>query len=54
VNVGVGEGAGKIAKALYERDVCVDARAGGIRISPHFFNTEEDVDRCFDALAELL
>jgi kynureninase len=54
VNVGVGEQAGKIAEALYERDVCVDSRADGIRVSPHFFNTESDVDRLFEVLAALL
>jgi kynureninase len=54
VNVAVGEQAGKIAEALYERDVCVDHRGDGIRVSPHFFNTEEDVDRLFDTLGDLL
>ena len=54
VNVGVGEQAGKIAQALYERDVCVDSRGDGIRVSPHFFNTEADVDRLFDVLAGLI
>jgi kynureninase len=54
VNVGVGEQAPKIVEALYERDVCVDSRVDGIRVSPHFFNTESDIDRLFDALAELL
>ncbi len=53
VNVGVGEQAEKIAEALYERDVCVDHRGDGIRVSPHFFNTEADIDRLFDALATL-
>lgn len=54
VNVGVGEQAGKIADALYERDICVDARGDGIRISPHFFNTEADIDRLFDSLPSLI
>jgi kynureninase len=54
VNVGVGEQAGKIAEALYERDVCVDHRGDGIRVSPHFFTTEDDVDRLFDTLATLI
>ena len=54
VNVGVGEQADKIAQALYERDVCVDSRGDGIRVSPHFFNTEQDVDRLFEALPSLL
>jgi kynureninase len=54
VNVGVGEQAGKVFEALYERDVCVDYRGDGIRVSPHFFNTEADIDRLFDALREVL
>ncbi|MGH2692840.1 MAG: aminotransferase class V-fold PLP-dependent enzyme, partial [Actinomycetota bacterium] len=54
VNVGVGEQADKIAQALYERDVCVDSRGDGIRVSPHFFNTEADVDRLFSELPSLL
>jgi kynureninase len=54
VNVGVGDRASKISEALYERDVCVDSRRDGIRISPHFFNTEADIDRCFEALAEVV
>jgi selenocysteine lyase/cysteine desulfurase len=32
------------------RDVCTDFRGDGLRISPHFFNTEDDVDRCFEEL----
>jgi kynureninase len=54
VNVGVGTEAAKVADALYERDVCVDSRGDGIRCSPHFFNTEDDIDRLFDALASIL
>ena len=54
VNVGVGDQAEKIADALFERDVCVDYRGDGIRVSPHFFNTEADIDSLFDALATLL
>jgi kynureninase len=54
VNVGVGPEAAKICRALLERDVCTDYRGDGLRISPHFFNTEEDIDRCFDELRALL
>ncbi|GBC86613.1 Isopenicillin N epimerase [bacterium HR12] len=54
VNVQVGPGAAEIGRALLERDVCTDVRGDGLRISPHFFNTEPDVDRCFDELARLL
>lgn len=53
VNVGVGPEAGKICHALLDRDVCTDFRGDGLRISPHFFNTEDDVERCFATLADL-
>jgi kynureninase len=54
VNVGVGPEAGKICHALLERDVSTDFRGDGLRISPHFFNTEDDIDRCFRELRALL
>jgi kynureninase len=54
VNVGVGPHAGSICHALLERDVCTDFRGDGLRISPHFFNTEEEIDRCFEELRTLL
>jgi selenocysteine lyase/cysteine desulfurase len=50
VNVGVGPEAERICHALLARDVCTDFRGDGLRISPHFFNTEDDIDRCFDEL----
>jgi kynureninase len=54
VNVRVGPDAQRLCEALLARDVCTDARGDGLRISPHFFNTEDDVDRCFEELASLL
>ncbi len=54
VNVGVGPDAERICHALLARDVCTDFRGDGIRISPHFFNTEQDIDRCFAELRSLL
>jgi selenocysteine lyase/cysteine desulfurase len=54
VNVRVGPEAARICHALLERDVCTDFRGDGLRISPHFFNSEADVDRCFDALRALI
>ena len=54
VNVGVGPEAGKICHALLDRDVSTDYRGDGLRISPHFFNTEADIDRCFEELRTLL
>jgi kynureninase len=54
VNVGVGPEAPKICHALLDRDVSTDFRGDGLRISPHFFNTEADIDRCFEELRALL
>ena len=54
VNIGVGTDAEKVCHALFERDVCVDFRGDGIRVSPHFFSTHADVDRLFAALREIL
>ena len=51
---GVGSAAGKICHALLERDVCTDYRGDGLRVSPHFFNTEDEIDRCFEELRALL
>jgi kynureninase len=53
VNVGVGPEAGTICHRLLERDVCTDYRGDGLRISPHFFNTETEIDRCFEELRAL-
>jgi selenocysteine lyase/cysteine desulfurase len=36
--------------ALEVQNIIVDARPGKLRISPHFFNTRKDVDRCMDGL----
>ncbi len=54
VNLKVGDHAEKVCHALLERNVCTDWRADGIRVSPHFFNVEQDIDRLFDALREIL
>jgi kynureninase len=54
VNIGVGHEAEKISHALLERDVCTDFRGDGIRVSPHLFNNEDDIDRLFAALREIL
>ncbi len=53
VNVGVGPDAGRICHELLARDVCTDSRGDGLRISPHFFNTEAEIDRCFEELQDL-
>jgi kynureninase len=43
-----------ILHALFDRDVVLDKRGASLRVSPHFFNDERDLDRCFAALRELL
>jgi kynureninase len=54
VNVRVGDDAAAICHELLARDVCTDFRGDGLRISPHFFNTEADIDRCFDELRTVM
>ncbi|HEX2195881.1 MAG TPA: aminotransferase class V-fold PLP-dependent enzyme, partial [Actinomycetota bacterium] len=44
----------EILHALFERDVVLDKRGSALRVSPHFFNDEQDLDRCFAQLRELL
>jgi kynureninase len=42
------------ADALIQRGVIVDYRPGaGIRMAPHFYNTEADIDRAMATLAEI-
>ncbi len=41
--------------ALAERDILVDCRPDvGLRISPHFYNTDEELDLCLDSVCELV
>jgi kynureninase len=44
----------RILNLLFERNVVLDSRGDALRISPHFFNDESDIDRCFEELAKLL
>jgi len=41
----------KTRDGLRERGIMVNARGGGLRISPHFYNTEEEIVTLFKALA---
>ena len=34
----------KIVNELEKKNMVVSARANGIRVSPHFYNTEEEID----------
>jgi selenocysteine lyase/cysteine desulfurase len=42
--------AGELVRRCAAADVVAAARAGRFRISPHFYNTEEEIDRCLEAL----
>ena len=44
----------EVLHRLFERDVVLDSRADALRISPHYFNNEDDVDRCFAELSTVL
>jgi kynureninase len=54
VMIGVDD-AQAMAERLAERKVFVDWRpTAGLRISPHFFNTDEEIDEALNILAELI
>lgn len=54
VMISVQDGPGMV-KRLAERKVFVDCRPGvGLRLSPHFFNTDEEVREAMAILAELM
>jgi selenocysteine lyase/cysteine desulfurase len=42
--------ASALAKKLQEQRIVVAARHGNLRVSPHFYNSEEDLDRLRAAL----
>ena len=43
-----------IIEKLKERKIRVNARGGGIRISPHFYNTDEEINAAFEEIDKLL
>ena len=43
----------QVLEALLDRGVVVDERLGALRVCPHFFNSEDDLDALFAALADL-
>jgi len=44
------EKAQEITQKLGEKGIVVSARAHGIRVSPHFYNTEEEIDRLVEEI----
>ncbi|HZL99582.1 MAG TPA: aminotransferase class V-fold PLP-dependent enzyme [Planctomycetota bacterium] len=44
-----------LVAALAAREILVDSRPDvGLRLSPHFYNTDDELDACLDAVGELL
>ena len=44
----------RVLHELFRRDVVLDTRGDALRISPHFFNDESDLDRCVEELKQVL
>lgn len=45
----------EVSRALLDREILIDYRPGaGIRISPHFYNSDGEVREAMDAIAEIL
>jgi selenocysteine lyase/cysteine desulfurase len=45
----------QVSRALKARDFIVDYRPGvGIRVSPHFYNTMDEIDRVMKTIAEIV
>jgi kynureninase len=45
----------EVSRELIMRNIVIDYRAGsGIRISPHFYNTDDEVRACIDAIRDIL
>jgi selenocysteine lyase/cysteine desulfurase len=49
-----GRTADELVKRLNERGVVVAARAGRLRIAPHFYNTADEIERCLEELSGLI
>lgn len=45
----------EVSRALLDREILIDYRPGaGIRISPHFYNSDAEIREAMDAIAEIL
>jgi len=52
VNFAVKDAVGRVKK-LQEKGIIVSARMNGVRVSPHFYNTEEEIERLIEEVKEL-
>ncbi|MGV3711008.1 MAG: aminotransferase class V-fold PLP-dependent enzyme [Gemmatimonas sp.] len=47
--------AAEVARALLARDIVIDFRPGaGIRVAPHFYTTDAELETCVEAIDEIL
>jgi len=53
VNFRLGPDPEGLKNALLARGFFVRMRAGGVRVAPHFYNSEDEIDRLLEALDEL-
>ena len=44
----------EIVKRLRRMNIVVSVRGGGVRVSPHFYNDEEDIERLVDAVGKII
>ncbi|KYK38364.1 MAG: aminotransferase class V-fold PLP-dependent enzyme [Theionarchaea archaeon] len=51
VNV-IHEDAENVVEKLRKKNIIVSARMNGIRVSTHFWNTKEDIDKLFEAISQ--
>ena len=43
-----------LLEKLSERNIFVSVRGNSVRVSPHLYNNNDDIDRLFDALSTVL
>jgi len=44
----------EVRDRLREKNILINARGGGLRISPHFYNSERDIEQLFGSLDQLM
>jgi selenocysteine lyase/cysteine desulfurase len=44
----------RVKDALLKKGIMVNVRGGGLRVSPHFYNTEQDLERFFESLDDIV
>ena len=43
-----------VRSGLRKKGIMVNVRGGGLRVSPHFYNIESDIERLFEAIDGLM